>query len=278
MNKLVTGEAEAKAILKGIIRRTIAVGDTILDKRIKSSYINAKRSVKVVNEYHKDNLAWYGDFLMSESKFKTPGLHPLKQNRCEYRAIEPELLYADNIGNLSRFVVNFFDSRKYTKGKIDSLAKFTSQFYFHEHFLIRCIQRLNKRIIGEAINSIYPVIEFLITENLPITRVEDNSYFVFRDFIVVTEKLPSKKGLIFKTIKLTSRLNLNDETKFSDALTELKESNPLTLAALMTNKNGQVIRHISPAIGKSLLLSYKKESFWLQPIFTSQDIRNDYYS
>jgi len=244
MNKQVTGEIEAKAILKGVIRKALANGDAILDKRSNYSYIQTKRSVKVVKEYHNDNLAWYGDFLMGEFKFKNFGVNSSKHYKCEYRAIEPELLYAENIGNLSKFIVNYFDSRKYAQGKISGILKFTSQFYFHEHFLIRCIHRFNKRLIGEAANAVYPVIEFMITENLPLTRIDDSCYFVFRDFIVVTEKLTSKKGLIFKTIKLTSRLNMEDERKFLDALTELKKSDPSYITALMTNKNGQVVRHI----------------------------------
>lgn len=278
MNKLVTGEVEAKAILKGITRKTLADGDAILDKRSKYSYIQAKRSVKVVKEYHNDNLAWYGDFLMNECKLRNFGPNSSKQYRCEYRAIEPELLYADNIGNLSRFIVNYFDSRKYTKGKINAILEFTSQFYFHEHFLIRCIQRFNERLIGEATNAVYPVIEFMITENLPLTRIDDSCYFVFRDFIVVTEKLTSKRGLIFKTIKLTSRLNPKDERKFFDALIELEKSEPSSVTALMTNKHGQVVRHIPPAKGYSLLSSFKKETFWIQPILSSQDIRKNYYA
>lgn len=274
MNQRVTGETEARAILKGTIRRIQNAGDAILDKRQEQGYIQAKRSAKALQAYHRDNLAWYGDFLVNDYKFRSFGARASKHFRYEYSAIEPELIHAENIGGLCRFIVNFFDSRKYARGKIGAINKFTSQFYFHEHFLIRCIQRLNERSIGEVGAAVYPVIEYMITENLELTRVDDINYFVFRDFIIVAEKLSGRRGMVFKTILLTDKLTDEDERKFAQAKEVLLADKPVVTEAVMTNPKGQVVRRIPPAKGVSLLCSLKKQTFWLQQIWQSEDVRD----
>lgn len=275
MSNRVTGKTEAKAILKGAIRQIQEAGDLILEKRQERSYIEAKRSVKAVQKYHSDNLAWYGDFLVTNYKLRSFGTGGSKHVKYEYSAIEPELVHTSNIGGLCRFIVNFFDSRKYAKGKIGAINKFTSQFYFHEHFLIRSIQRLNERSIGEVGAAIYPVIEYIITENIALTRIDDTNYFVFRDFIIVSEKLPKRRGLVFKTILLIGRLTEEDTKRFSSAIRTLSDTKAAVTEVVMTNSKGQVIRKIPPAKGVSLLNTLKEQTFWLQQIWKSQDIRDN---
>lgn len=276
MEQIVTGETEAKAILKGKLRKIQSKGDDILRKREKSIYCRVKKSSKIVNEFFKDELAFYGDFLVTNKKFKCFGGGSTKHWKSEFTAIEPDLIHAKDIGLMSKFILGYFDSRKYCKGDLTGFTILSSQFYFHEHFLIRCIQRFNKRSIGEIGSIIYPVIEWLITENIPLSRINDTNYFVFKDFIFVADKLPNSRGLIFKTVLLTNKLTNEDEKKFSSSLELLSNSKQESVKVVMTNETGQVVRKIPTSVGKSLLNSLTKKSFWVQHILTAPDIRGNH--
>ncbi|WP_445776832.1 hypothetical protein [Shewanella sp.] len=273
MNQKVSGESEAKAILKGKIRQIHAIGDEILNAYAIRLQQAEKKNISLAVHRYKETLAWYGDFLLGHKQFKKFGSGKSKHWKAEYFAIEPELKFTENIGDSCRFILGHFDSRKFCKGQVSGLARFTSQFYFHEHFLVRCIQRFNEKSISAIGSRVYPVIEWLILNNISLRKLSDSNYFVFRDFILVTEKLPKSKGLLFKTILKISMLTAEDERKFSAALQVLVNSAVDKYAAVITNANGVVVSQIPNPSGKSLLNSLSENTFWVQPLLTSPDIR-----
>jgi hypothetical protein len=272
MNLKVSGETEAKAILKGKTRQIQAIGDDILKAHQLRLNEPVKKNFSVSRHRYKEMLTWYGDFLIGERQFKKIGSGSSKHWKAEFFAIEPELNYADGIGDLCRFILGFFDSRKFCKGIASGVARFSSQFYFHEHFLIRCIHRLNEKSIAEIGRVIYPMIEWIIINNIPLRKFSESNYFVFKEFILVADKLPNGAGLIFKTLLQTDRLTEADEKKFRPALKSLDDSNGL-LASVMTNSFGTVVSNIPDTDGTSLLNSLSEKSLWVQPLLTSPDIR-----
>ncbi len=265
----VSGESEAKAILKGAIRRAHIYGDQLLQKKHQRMHVKKTRSMKVLNEFLEEEISWYGDFLVTCNKFKKYGIGTSKHFRAEFSAIEPELKYADEIGDLCRYMICYFDSRKLAQCKVNAIRRFSSQFYFHEHFLIRCIHRLNKRTIGEIASEIYPVIEWLVTQNVPLSKFDETNYFVFKEFVAITQKLPHGKGLVFKTILLIDRLTPEDQKKFTSAIEIHTNVKNKSVAAIQVNAHGNIVRQISSSSGQSLLNSLSERSIWAQDIYES---------
>ena len=70
-----------------------------------------------------------------------------------------------------------------------------------------------------------------------------------------------------------SMLTAEDERKFSAALQVLVNSAVDKYAAVITNTNGVVVSQIPNPSGKSLLNSLSENTFWVQPLLTSPDIR-----
>ncbi|WP_299021919.1 hypothetical protein [uncultured Photobacterium sp.] len=264
---MITGETEAKAILKGTLRQAQAVGDELLCLKMSRANIYEKKSRASAERFMQEELAWYGDFILFNKRYRRLS----SWHFCaEFSAIEPELAPAEGMGNLCGFILGYYDSRKHLKGKPGFYLMWASNFYFHEHFLVRGIQRFNEKSIGEIGAIVYPVIEWLISENVPITRLNDVNYFVFRNFILVSNKLPKSNGLVFKTILLTNVMTKEQEMKFSNALATLENGK---IEAVMTNEHGDVVRKIPPATGKSLIVSLSDKSFWVQNVLTKRDYR-----
>lgn len=268
-----TDEREAKALLKGQIRQTQNVADDIFRKRQSGRYSNARKNVRMAREFFNEELRSYGEFLISSVDFKSWGIGSTKHWKNEYTAIEPELIQAEGVGALCRFVVGYFDSKKFCKGELGYILKLTSQFYFHEHFLYRCIYRLNEKRIGNIGGFTYPIMEWLITENVPLSRIDNVNYFVYRDFTLVSEKLPNSYGLAFKTILETEQYTLEDKIKFQEAHKLLSESDSKSIKVVMTNQYGKVVRRIPDSIGRSFINSFGNNSFWLKRLLMSPDFR-----
>ena len=267
-------EKSARAYLKGQIRTAQAAGDKIALIRERKSHSYKKTTAKQAKAFFIDELDSYGKFLVSSMNYKKYGSGSSTHWKNEYTSIEPELIQVKNIGSLCRFIVGYFDSKRFCKGNTIGHAKFTSQFYFDEHFLFRCIYRLNEKCIGKIGAIIYPIIEWLITENVPITRLNDKNYFVYRDFVLVAHKLPNSKGIIFKTILETEQFSVEQRIKFSEAYKLLSESSLKSIEVVMTNSAGKVARKIPASSGVSLINSITERTFWVQHILTAQDIRN----
>ncbi|WP_445776549.1 hypothetical protein [Shewanella sp.] len=267
----VSGETEAKAILKGALRRNHQFGDQLMQTKAARMGIQKARSMKVVNRIFNEELNWYGDFLVGYKYFKKYGIGTTKHFKAEFTAIEPELTSVEGMGELCRFILGAFDSRKVAQCRLHGNCKLASRFYFHEHFLIRCIHRLNFTTIGDIAVEIYPVIEWLILNNIPLRRLPETNYFVFKNFIVVAEKLSHSQGLVFKTILLKDRLTDRDNEKFIKALA-IHNDLDKNVAAVQVNAYGDIVCQIPPASGKSLLNSLSEKSHWVQGIFDAPEI------
>jgi hypothetical protein len=270
----VTDSKAANAFLKGQCRESQDLCDSLITNRQSGKYSQVKKNAKLARVFFEEELNSYGKFLVSSVDYKNYVTGKTKHWKSEYTAIEPELIKTEGIGSLCRFVVGYFDSRRFCKSKPACNIKFTSQFYFHEHFLARCILRLNEKYVGEIGSFIYPIMEWLIMENVPLTRIEDISYFVYRDFTLVAEKLPNSYGMAFKTILETEFYKLEDKRKFAKAHQLLSQSDSKSIQIVMTNESGGVIRKIPASKGESLVNTLTEKTFWLRHILDSPDIRD----
>lgn len=278
LNYKVSGEREAEAILKGKVRQAIYACDETT-KKIECGYFSGKkRTHKLVKEFFCDQINSYGEFLVTNIRFKPYGVGSTKHWKNEYTAIEPEFVDTLGVGELCRFVVNYFDSKRFAKSDINANLTLSSQFYFHKHFLIRSIQRLNQKDVGEIGAFVYPIIEWLVTEQVPLSRIDNNNYFVYRDYTIVADRLPKSKGMVFTTLLETEFYDDEQRRKFADAHKELDGSNPEEVLIVMTNPNGQVVRKIPSAQGKSLVNSINENTYWIKNVFFAPDARGDQLS
>ncbi len=263
------GESEAKALLKGKLRIAQVTCDDILLRKQNKIENGYNKSLKVADKIFEETLEWYGDFLLSCRKFKRSSS---KHWRSEYFAIEPELGPAKNVGNVCGFVFGTFDSRKFLKGEPSAGSKLQSHFYFHEHFLTRCIQRFGERSMSNIGWYIYPIIEWLVTENIPLSKLCESNYFVFDEFVLVAKKLEGSEGIVFITILISEFMTDNQRTFFFNAASSLKYGQ---YEFILVNDVGDIVYRVPFGKGNSLLELRKEGSYWLEDIRNKRDIRWD---
>lgn len=267
----VTDSSAAKAYLLRQIRESQSISDEINDKRLAGQYAKVKKNAKLAERFFTEELTGYDEFLVSSFKFKNWGVASTKHFKAEYSAIEPELVVAEGIASLCRFIVGYFDSKKFCRGQMSFQRKFASQFYFDMHFLYQCILRLNTKSIGKIGEFIYPVISWLISENVPLSKIDSKNYFVFRDVTLVTYKLPRMHGMYFKTILESEFFTENQTERFANAHKVLLNSEEIV--AVMTKENGEVAYEIPRDAVSSLTNVIDENSFWLRPLLEAPDLR-----
>jgi len=225
------------------------------------------KGAKAIYQLEKDG---YGQFLISEKIFKRPSSPHF---RAELVAIEPELIHTPGIGKICRLLVRNFDSRKFIKGDQSTNRLLTSSFYFDEHFFIRTIQRFGIENVGKIGQQVYPIIEWLINENKLIRDIPQFSYFVFKDFVVITHNLESDKGFVFKTVILKSLMTKSQMSHYQKAFEHLAESQ--STACLMLDEFAKIIEEIPIEQGVQLIKNNCNDvkNHWLECILKQEDIR-----
>ncbi|MFT5760417.1 MAG: hypothetical protein ACI9LM_005203 [Alteromonadaceae bacterium] len=265
---MIKHESIAKAELKGAIRKVQSRCDNILELRANNiESKKCKKSRKKLLKRFEEELGLYGEFLVTKTVWKRKTTWHFD---AEFSAIEPEIINVDGIGGLCRFLIRTFNSRKFMKGNLCALDYFCSNFYFHEHFLIRAIQRFGLNFAGELGIIIYPVIEWLVLENVSLKHFKDTNYFVFEDFVIVTNKLPHSNGLFFKTILIRQYMNKKQFKIFKSSFELLENS---YFKVVMTDGIGGISTKIAPPKMISLTKSLTERSYWVQHITQQQDIR-----
>lgn len=199
---LMMHESEAKALVKGAFRKAEQRWDELIRKPALKKHNSRKKgfsSLREAETHIYNDINYYYDFLLKTNKFiGRSSKHALH----EVLAIEAELISIKNIGSVSRFVCNVFDTRKMLKGHINAMNSFQSNFYFEEHFIIRAIQRLNLDKIGEIGIKIFPVIISLAKNNISLKGLTDDIYIVFNNYVIVVNYIREPLALVFKTILL----------------------------------------------------------------------------
>ncbi|EGR0521432.1 hypothetical protein FG081_15360 [Vibrio cholerae] len=270
-DRRVTDSGAAKAYLLRQIRESQSISDEIIEKRIAGENSDCKRNAKLAERFFNQELTGYDEFLVTAFKFKKQNITTSKHFIAEYSAIEPELIVAEGVASLCRFIVGDFDSKKFCKRQITFHRKFASQFYFDMHFLYQCILRLNTKSIGKVGEFIYPVLAWLISENVPLSQIDETNFFVFRDVTLVTRKLPGVHGMYFKTILESEFYSVNQAQRFANAHKVLLDSKEIV--AVMTKENGDVVYGIPRNTISSITKTIEGNSFWLRPLLSAPDIR-----
>lgn len=269
----VTDSSAAKAYMRRQIREANTMADALIAKRMEEQHLNVKRNVKLAKQWFLEEVESYDEFLVHYLFYKNWGISQSKHFRAEYTTIEPELMEVRGIGSLCRLIAGYFDSKKFCKGQVGFYIKWASQFYFDEHFLYRYIQRKNQKSIGEMGEFLYPVLEWLIAENIPLSSLDTKNYFVFKDVTLVTHRLPDQFGIVFKTILNREQYNSGQKEQFSNAHQWLSGSD--SAFAVLTDKRGQPLRLIPKTFRNGLLNTLNEDSFWLRPLLNAHDIRTD---
>lgn len=266
----ITGEIEAKAVLKGKLRLHKQAFEDIQNKklsRLKNG--GTKRNKSFAHTVYQEHLDGFGELLVTKSEYKRASTWHWK---ALFSGMEYELAPVEDIGNLCRYIVCYFDSRKFIKeDRLQGFNMWFSDFYFHEHFLERGILRFNTRSLGAIAEICYPVISWLIKENIPPSRFDDFNYIVFREFVIVTQKLTMKRGIIFKTLLLKDVMDENQMSFYSQPYEYLDEHENVN--AVLLNARGDIVRSVVEAEDDMSLVDVIQCSNWLSHVGQKEDIR-----
>ncbi|UYI47937.1 hypothetical protein OFO16_04465 [Vibrio natriegens] len=274
----VTGEIEAKAILKGEFRKYINRRDELMESRRKFfAKQHRKLSLKTVKKVYQDELAMYGDFKVFDIELDNCSMK--KHWKSEILTVEPVLHEVKDSDDLTRLVLMYFDSKKFLNGQYENaIRKFNSNFYISKHFIERVMLRLNLRTVGDTALALYSIIEMLIVQNTPMTKFEDENYFVFRDYTFSLHKIPKSQGVCFKTVLLNSEFSADQKRKYKEAVDMLNSSDPEKLDAVMVGKNGNVKLCIPEFSGASLAFALTEKTLWMKDALYDWGMRGNEFN
>ncbi|WP_028765326.1 hypothetical protein [Shewanella colwelliana] len=194
-------ESIAKAEVKGAFRQVKANFEQLKLNKKRGLYTpfskkNITRFINDISRLHQ------GFLLYNRRTMRKNSWHFYE----EMAAVEYELIEMDGIGPVSRLFIDGWDTRRLIKGGVGHLS-YKSKFYFHEHFLIRMVQRLGLHGFTEIGPKIYPLITWIVNRNRPSKWYACDSHFVFKEYVIVAASLHENKGLVFKTVLLTEFFN-----------------------------------------------------------------------
>lgn len=171
--------------------------------------------------------------------------------------------YYKEAGRLIGMMLNTFNTRRILKGKRDGHTQLFLKIYIQEHFCVRYMQRIGAETIGDIGKSFYPIIEWLLVNNVPFKHIPESYYFVLPEFISVGSKSPNGFGLLIKTVLTYEGMSEHQTLFFSEALAQLRDND--ALYGLLVNNDGTIVRSI-PKVGKQVLATIDiATSNWLTP-------------
>jgi hypothetical protein len=261
-------ESIAKAEIKGAFTRSNELFDELerlYESRAGLNFGSKKLALSNIGLQKKS----YGDFLIEH-------VNVTRRQSWHFQsyitAIETEYTYFENVGNLTRFVFNHWDTRGLMKMKAGSHTKYFSQIWLHEHFLIRTVQRLGLTGIQEVGKSMLPLVNAVIKNNINIQTLGENTHFITRDYVIIASKISDGSGLIFKTLLLAEFFTETQQRKYAVAIEQLAYE---TNHVILLNESSEKLFSLSLNQCEGPLISQVESySFWLKAVW--EDIQDRY--
>ncbi|WOT05388.1 hypothetical protein [Shewanella youngdeokensis] len=251
-------ESVAKAKLRGALRVSEFKKEEILHsfRDFMCKKQKCRLSKADAQRYVKDSRDFFGEMLIGEfTKVKNGSWH----FQSETYFVEPRLYELDNYGLVTPFVVNFFDSRHFLKRKAGYSRIISSLFLFHQHFLVRALQRLELETIGDVGKKFHPIIKWCVHKSVPFKHLPEFPHFVMRDCVVVCHKLPEKGGMLFKTILMKKMMNKNQLEKFGKAFDKLESKK---IESVLVNHTGDILRSVISTKENESIRTHVGKSVW----------------
>lgn len=252
-------ESIAKAQLKGEVRITQSQSKEVMDHMKKQyspkSLISNKKGIQKYIKAFTDKSA---NLIINEK-------HYIRRTSWHYKyqflTFQDQLCCTEGYGSYSSIMMHSFDTRrlinikKMEQGHVQSIVK----IFCHEHFLMRCIQRCNDLNMGDAGKKIYPIIEWLILNNIPMKHIPEDAYFVCQDYVLVAVRLPNSEGLLFKTILLKTQMTDKQNQLF---IKNKNLSGRSKMFAYLVNDEGCILRTIPKENNDTFTIDLKPSN-WL---------------
>jgi len=167
----------------------------------------------------------------------------------------------EEVGRVLGMILHTFNTRRIIKRKEDGHSQYALSIYIQEHFFVRYLQRIGALKIGEVGSKFYPVIEWLLSNNVPLKHIPETCYFVFSEYIFVGSRMPYSSGLLIKTVLTSNAMTEHQRRFFSESLAKFEKKE--NLCCLLVNEHGSVIRSIPQTQGIKLASIDASKSNWL---------------
>lgn len=264
-------ESIAKAQLKGQVRLAQSQSKEILDHMQNQHLPNPLLSNKKgINKYIKAFTDMAANSIIKEKYHIKRSSWHYKYQLINFQDTPSNI---PGYGSYNSIIMYSFDTRKLInikkmeQGHVRTIVK----IFCHEHFFIRCIQRINALNIGDIGKKIYPIIEWLIQNNIPMKHIPEDAYFVCEDCVLVALRLPNSQGLLFKTILMKDQMTDKQNRLF----TENKNlSAGSEVFAYLANEEGCTLRTIPKANNDAFAID-SKPSNWLFHLEYGSTVENE---
>lgn len=250
-------ESIAKAELKGAFRRATERYEEFMNMTSKGmlKFGSRKNHIKYLSEMVKCR----GEFLLDQ---RICHAHVSWHFHSLMTSFESELQSLENIGNVTRLVVDGWDSRRIMKGEINGVKKYLTRLYVHEHFLIRIIQRLGLEGLRGVSKQVFPLFSYILMENLSFRSLGKSVQFVMPNHVLIAEKLSGGQGLVFKTILQREFFSEEQQKRYEPAywMMNMQKCN----GVMLNQDTGYLTSLMFSTQGMSR--EFLKESFWMRDI------------
>ena len=253
-------ESIAKAKLKGEIRISTSSEKDVLNnikhKHFAKPLLSNKKGI---NKYIKTFTDMSSNSIINEK-------HHIRRTSWHYKyeflAFQNDFSSVENYGSFKSIMIHTFYTRKLInikkkkQGHIQAVVK----AFCHEHFFIRFMQRVGALNVGDVGKQIYPIIEWLIMNNVPMKHIPENSYLVCQDYVLIATRLPHSEGLLFKTVLMRDQMTDEQKRLFTDKQNLMDNSE---IFAYLANDDGTILRTIPKVNNDSLTTVDVNVSNWL---------------
>ncbi len=253
-------ESIATASIKGAIRRSEFRYEEAKEA-IEKIYLS-KRGKKLTrsdtNGFFQLIADMFGDYSIEQYiKNKKNSWHFLG----EIHTIGFSTIDTEHYGKLNHFIVEQFNSRRFVKCHSEARLWYVCYVFFQEHFFIRAIQRLGLKSVGDVGKKVYPIMQWLILENIPFKHLPENPYFVMKECVLVAHRASHNQGIVFKTVLMRDFMNDEQLNLYKRGFDILEKE---SLEVVMMDEVGSVVRKLPIFEPKQLLLEHSLNNNWLQ--------------
>ncbi len=208
----------AKAEIKGIFRKASTRLDELNDKLLGDS---ANKTKKRLINFNRDVISTYGDLLLFDNKINQRlSWHFVS----ELVAINPDMIRVEGVGDLCQIVIEILNTKSLAR-KSQGYQYLESNFFLHEHFLIRFLQRTNIEKLSNIGDFITDFIVWLSNNNYSFDRFGETVHLVFKNYVIVCTIRASERQFIFKTCLLVEKFTVNQIEKYKRAYEYINSKN-----------------------------------------------------